>query len=177
MATATRMTLDDFTSIPDFDERRLELIDGEVLEKPMSTWEHGRAAAELYVVTRALGKGAVEPRAMIPGRQASTGSSPVPDFAFYLGTRPADGHWMINPPTVAAEVLSPGRTHRTMQRKVDLYLAFGVRSVWVIDIDGETFEILKGETRRLWRTGETFRTASVPGLEIDLAAFFSAVKG
>jgi Uma2 family endonuclease len=176
MATATRITLEQFTAIPEFDERRLELIDGEVLEKPMPTWEHGRAAAELYVATRTLGKGAVEPRAMIPESAASLGSSPVPDFAFYLGTRPADGNWMVNPPTVAAEVLSPGQTHRCMQRKVDLYLAFGVESVWVIDLDGETFEVFEGETRRLWRAGETLRTACVPGLELDLAAFFRAVK-
>ena len=34
MAIATRLTLGEFTAIPDFGERRLELIDGEVLEKP-----------------------------------------------------------------------------------------------------------------------------------------------
>ncbi|MFN0148313.1 MAG: Uma2 family endonuclease [Dehalococcoidia bacterium] len=176
MAIATRVSLETFTAIPDFDERRLELIDGEVLEKPMPTWDHGRAAGNLFRLTFDLGSGAVEPRAMIPAGPNREASSPLPDFAFYLAGPPADGRWMIDPPTIAAEVLSPGQTHRAMQKKVDLYLTFGVKSVWVIDLDGETFEVFEGETRRLWRAAETLRTAFVPGLAINLAAFFEEVK-
>ena len=76
MAIATRLTLEEFTAIPGFDERRLELIDGELVEKPLPTWEHGRAAGELYVATRAYGSGAVEPRAMIPETARGEASSP-----------------------------------------------------------------------------------------------------
>ena len=178
MAIATRLTLEEFTAIPDFDERRLELIDGEVVEKPIpTTWNHGRAAGELYAITRRLGSGAVEPRAMIPGSSARAASSPLPDFAFYVSGPPPDGRWMVDPPTIVAEVLSPGQTHRAMQTKVDLYLTFGVKSVWVIDLDGETFEVFEGESRRLWRAGETLRTAFVPGLAINLGGFFREVKG
>lgn len=177
MAIATRLTIEEFKAIPGFDERRLELIDGELVEKPMPTWEHGRAAGNLFRLTFHLGSGAVEPRAMIPAQATQTASSPVPDFAFYAAGPPASRRWMVDPPTVVAEVLSPGQTHRAMQRKVDLYLSFGVQSVWVIDLDGETFEVFEGETRRLWRVTETLRTACVPDLEIDLAAFFRDVNG
>ena len=177
MAIATRLTLEEFTAIPDFDELRLELIDGELVEKPLPTWDHGRAAGNLFRLTFHLGSGAVEPRAMIPPQGMDAASSPVPDFAFYVDKPPADGKWMVDPPTVAAEVLSPGQTHRAMQKKVDLYLTFGVQSVWVVDLEGETFEVFERETRRLWRATETLTTACVPDLAIDLAAYFREVKG
>ena len=175
MAIATRLTLEEFTAIPDFDELRLELIDGELVEKPLPTWEHGRAAGELYVATRAYGSGAVEPRAMIPETARGEASSPVPDFAFYVDNPPADGKWMVDPPTVAAEVLSPGQTHRQMRKKVDLLLRFGVKSVWVIDLEDQTFELYEGEERRVFRRSDTLTTKFVPLLEIDLAAFFRDV--
>jgi Uma2 family endonuclease len=44
VAASARMTLQEFRAIPGFDERRLELIDGEVYEKPLPRWGHGKLA-------------------------------------------------------------------------------------------------------------------------------------
>ena len=48
MATITRrLSLEEFLAIPDFDERRLELIDGEVFEEMSPNWIHTKVAGVL----------------------------------------------------------------------------------------------------------------------------------
>ncbi|MCA9829991.1 MAG: hypothetical protein R3B97_05490 [Dehalococcoidia bacterium] len=44
MARKTRLSLDEFLAMPGIDEQRLELIDGEVVEKVPPRWGHGRIA-------------------------------------------------------------------------------------------------------------------------------------
>ncbi len=55
MATTTRVRLADFLLNPDLDESRLELIDGEVTEKPMPNFGHVRTAGNIIVALHRLG--------------------------------------------------------------------------------------------------------------------------
>jgi len=173
MATITRMTLDQFLAIPGFDEKRLELIDGEVWEKPMPTWGHGTIAGELYVACRPFGYGSVEPRAIIPATGSLDASSPIPDFSFYVEGPPAVDEWMRNPPEIVAEILSPGQSRRDMRAKVDLYISFGVPTVWVFDPDRKTVDVYEeGERQVLEESGE-LRPRAVPGLAISIRELFT----
>ena len=43
------------------------------------------------------------------------------------------GGILRQPPVVCIEVLSPGDTLGTMQRRIDDYLAFGVENIWLVD--------------------------------------------
>lgn len=76
MTTATRVSLQEFLARPDIDEARLELIDGEVVEKPMPNWGHGRIAIILGSILMPLGYPSAEPRAIIPGGPSATAARP-----------------------------------------------------------------------------------------------------
>ena len=125
MTTSTRLTLEEFLAMPDIDERRLELIDGEVYEKLSPTWDHGELTIVLGELLRKAGRAAAEPRAIIPPTKDRAGSAPLPDLAFYRTARPGAREWMQSPPDLAVEILSPGQSRMEMRGKVDLYRSFG----------------------------------------------------
>jgi Uma2 family endonuclease len=56
----------------------------------------------------------------------------VPDVCVMLGPEP-DGNILTEPPFLCIEVLSPEDRLSRMQEKIDDYLRFGVRFVWLID--------------------------------------------
>jgi Uma2 family endonuclease len=155
-------------TIPGFDERRLELIDGEVCEKPMRTWGHGHIAGRLFAALDPHGHASVEPRAMIPGTADRGDSSVLPDVAFYLSDPPGNNDWMRRPPDIAVEVLSPGQSRPEMRAKVDIYRAFGVRSVWVVDPEWGLVDIYEGAGRRTVDRSEVLTTPVVPALRLPV---------
>jgi Uma2 family endonuclease len=174
MAIAARVTLEDFLKDPQIDERRLELIDGEVCEKPMPTFEHGTLAGELYAALRTFGYASVEARAIIPAVQRFDASSPVPGVSFYRDRRPPPGDWMRFPPHVSIEIVSPGQSRLELRAKIELYLAFGVESAWIVDPERRAIEVHEAGTRRVFADGETLTTPAVPGLSLDVSALFDS---
>lgn len=172
MTTRTRLTLDEFLAMPDIDDRRLELIAGEVYERVPSTWKHGVIAGELYAALRDHGLASVEPRAVIPASGNLEASSPIPDVAFYSRGKTAPRDWMRLPPDLAVEVLSPGQRLPDIRSKIDSYLAFGVREVWVFDPANRAVELFRGDTRRRATDGDALTTDAAPGLRIPLTEFF-----
>jgi Uma2 family endonuclease len=56
----------------------------------------------------------------------------VPDVCVMRGPEPG-GNILTEPPFLCVEVLSPEDRLSRMQEKIDDYLRFGVRFVWVID--------------------------------------------
>lgn len=167
------MTLEDFLAMPGIDERRLELIDGEVYEKVSPRWGHGRMALRIGRLLDEAGFASVEPRAIIR-RSADLGpSSPLPDVAFYRTAPPADDEWMTRPPDVAVEILSIGQSRREMRTKIDLYRQFGVGSVWVVDLERREVEVYEGNARRTLAGEDVLESAFVPGLAITINQLFT----
>jgi Uma2 family endonuclease len=177
MGIATRTRLEDFLADPEIDERRLELIDGEVHAKPMPTWGHATLAGELYAMLRPYGFAGVEPRAVIGRTAAFDASSLVPDVAFYRDSPPQAEEWMTRPPHVAIEILSPGQARRDLRAKIDLFIAFGVESVWLVDPSSRSVEVYEGGARRILGEDDTLTTDSVPGLAINLRELFDRSSG
>ncbi|MGE3075399.1 MAG: Uma2 family endonuclease [Dehalococcoidia bacterium] len=172
MVTQTRLTLEEFLALSGIDEQRLELIDGEVYEKVSPTWKHGVISGELYSLLREFGSPSVEPRAIIPAKGNLEGSSPVPDVAFYLPGRPTPPDWMRVAPDIAIEVLSPGQRLPDIRSKIDAYLSFGVREVWVIDPSQRSVDVFSGTARLRLTDADTLKSDLIPGLRIGLADFF-----
>jgi Uma2 family endonuclease len=175
MVTQTRVPLAEFLQMPKIDERRLELIDGEVCEKVSPRWVHGNLAGELYALFRDHGFASVEPRAIIPGSGNLADSAPIADFAFFKASRPELFDWARTPPDVVAEVLSPGQNRRDMRAKIDLYLAFGVRSVWIFDIGRRVVDVYEGGSRTTLGDGDVLSAPAAPALAIDLKALFDSI--
>lgn len=176
-APVTRMGLEDFLALPDIDERRLELIDGEVYEKMSPRWGHGALAIELGAALRSVGYASAEPRAIIPQGTGADESSLLPDVAFYRESPPEPNDWMRRPPDVAIEILSPGQGRRDVRAKVDIYLQFGVQSVWVFDLDRRSVDVYEAAERRTLGPDDRLISAAVPGFEVQVGELFDRALG
>lgn len=170
------MSLEEFLALSDIDERRLELIDGEVCEKMSPRWGHSRLAGLLCHLLEERGYAGVEPRAIIPSRGNRNPSSPLPDVAFYRDEPPEEDEWMTKPPNVAAEITSPGQTHAEMRTKVDLHLAFGVESVWVINPQRSVIDVYEPDARRTLQGADELESHAVPGFAIAVNALFALIR-
>ncbi|MGI8926319.1 MAG: Uma2 family endonuclease [Tepidiformaceae bacterium] len=174
MVTSTRTTLEQFLALPDIEERRLELIDGEVYEKPMPRWGHGSLAIVLGAKLNEVGFAAAEARALIPSSADMDASAPLPDVAFYRENPPASDEWMTLPPDVAVEILSRGQNRREMRAKIQAYVTFGVRSVWVVDIERQSIDVYEGGARRTLGRGDTLSSPHAPGFAMTLDEVFGS---
>lgn len=146
MTTTTKLTLDQFLSLPET-EPASEFADGEVTQKPMPTFEHGiiqrllSFVLTLYLRARPVGEAGSEVRCIFgPAGQERTY---VPDFIFVTagrfqrGPRPFRGA-----PDLAVEVLSPDDRMTRVMAKLRFYLRHGVRLVWLIDPHGRTVTVM-----------------------------------
>jgi Uma2 family endonuclease len=172
MSTTSRLRLDEFLAMPDIEERRLELIDGEVVEKPMPTWGHGNLALRIGAALDRAGFASVEARAIIPASATVDASAPLPDVAFYRSDPPADDEWMTRPPHVAVEILSPGQSRRDLRAKVDAYVAFGVESVWIVDPATRTVDVHEQGERRTIAEDGILESPAAPGFAMPLSELF-----
>lgn len=144
MATTSRMTLEEFLKLPET-KPYSEFVDGEVVQKPMPTLDHGIVQHLLSLVigsflrANPLGICGGEIRCIIgpPGQEVSR----LPDFMVVLWER-LRGHRGDGPlhgaPDLAVEVMSPDDRWSDVMAKVELYLAYGARLVWVIDPEART---------------------------------------
>lgn len=173
MSATTRVSLEEFLSRPDIDECRLELIDGEVREKVAPRWGHGRIVFAIGKALDSFGFVGVEPRAIIPASAVPPGGSPLPDLGFYIADPPPDDDWMRRPPDIIVEALSLGQSRRAMRAKVELYRAFGVGSVWVVDLERETIEVHEAGARKLYSGDEAIHSQLVPGLRLVVRDLFT----
>ncbi len=113
------------TTDPDCD-----YVEGRLVERNVGEISHSDAQGRTYAFVQFSVPGfwaGVEVRTQIrPDRFR------VPDVVIVRGGRPA-GRVITAPPEVAVEVLSPEDRAADLQDRIDDYLRFGVRAVWVID--------------------------------------------
>ncbi len=154
------------------DGEQYELVNGQLQEKPMSglaSWvglEVGRRLGN-YVVEHNLG--------WVFGSDAGFQCFPdasdkvrKPDVSFVakhkLPDGPVDGHLRVAP-DLAVEVASPNDSLRDTDRKVEEYLAAGVRSVWLIDPNVRVVQVIRsdGTSQRLRDPDELSEADILPG--------------
>lgn len=81
-------------------------------------------------------------------------------------------------PDLLIEILSPGTARRDRGEKLRLYADCGVREYWVVDSQERQIEFLVNEGGRFvvaLPSGAEYRSRAVPGVFIDLAAFWPEV--
>ncbi|MBA4181347.1 MAG: hypothetical protein C0506_12220 [Anaerolinea sp.] len=169
MTTKTRLTLDDFLALPDIEERRLELIDGEVYEKAARRWGHAALVAEIGLALRGFGVVGASPRAIIPVAGSWGPSAPLPDLALFKSARPKPDEGMTRPPDLVVELLSIGQSRTEMRAKAAIYLGFGVPCVWVFDLERQTVDVYEAGERRTLTAAETLTCQTLPGFAERIA--------
>jgi Uma2 family endonuclease len=176
----SRTTLEEYLALPDV-KPYVELMDGEVFEKPMANRRHGRIVAYLIHLLQTYLDRTQEADVETEVRHHETDDDWVflPDVSVTLRSRT-----MANPqmeglvtvlPDLAIEVLSPDDRPGRLHRRIEHYMRSGVPLLWVVDPDEERVTI--------WRPGQPMSSASAPeklsaepvlqSFELDLEAMFA----
>jgi Uma2 family endonuclease len=130
MASATLISVDQYlrTSYhPDCD-----YVDGEVRERNLGEFDHSSLVAS---IVGWLGARQREWRVLVLISQRVRVSATrfrIPDVAVLPGNYSKDPIVRV-PPLICIEVLSKDLTLRSIRGKVDDYLSFGVKNVWILD--------------------------------------------
>jgi Uma2 family endonuclease len=109
-----------------------DYVDGEIVERNVGEKGHGKCQGHIYAWF--LGRSAKLKIYLFIEQRLQVGPTrfQVPDVCVVLGREPAEQIFHA-PPFIVIEILSPTDRIRTMQKRVDDYLKFGVPYVWVID--------------------------------------------
>jgi Uma2 family endonuclease len=181
MTTKTRVTLDEFLSMPEEGPPWLELIDGQVLEKPMPTLPHGRlalrAGRHLDVYLEETGEGTVYVEARHNDRENDR--SYLPDVSVVLrgrlNTALGNVRYAEIPPDLAIEVVSPDDRAKRIIERVNYYLARGTSLVWIIEPQTETLTAYRPDgTYSIHRAPDVIDAKPVlRAFKLDLAKLFA----
>jgi len=109
-----------------------DYVDGAIVERNVGERDHSELQGEIYAYFRSLGR-KLKIRPYIEQRvQVSSSRFRIPDICVVHGARPTE-QIFTKPPLIAIEILSKDDRVSAMQERIDDYLNFGVRYVWVID--------------------------------------------
>src|SRR5260221_2162374 len=130
MQAATLISVSEYLSTtyrPDCD-----YVDGRIVERNVGEKDHSKLQTRLsaYLLNRSAQwriQGFVEQRVQVKATRFR-----VPDVCVVLGQEP-DEQIFTAPPFICVEILSKDDTMTQMQERIDDYLQFGVRYVWVLD--------------------------------------------
>lgn len=132
-------TVEEFLEIaqqPEYENTRLELLEGELIVMPPSSPLNSEIAGLIvyffnaYVLPRKLGRVTVTDG----GYRIGPRTTLVPDVAFTLYARDLDflGTVVEGAPDIAVEVISPCESAQDVRDKVWAYLRAGTRLVWAV---------------------------------------------
>jgi Uma2 family endonuclease len=129
VSTGTVVTLSEYLATsyrPD-----CEYLDGELLERNVGEWDHSRlqALVSCYLANREKRWGILV--VLAQRVQVRTTRFRVPDISVLAGP-PPDSPILVEPPLLCIEILSPSDRMMEMQERIDDYLNFGVRYVWLL---------------------------------------------
>lgn len=181
IADQTTYAPEDLLTMPEGE--RFELVDGQLLEKPMgaeSDWVGNRLNSRLtnFIESRNLGL-TFGSEAGYQCFQDAPSKVRKPDGSFVAkGRLPADrppkGHIRIAP-DLAIEVVSPNDLYYEVDQKVDDYRDAGFRLIWVVNPDNRTVKVYaEGQERwqELTDTDELDGGDVLPGFRCKVGDLF-----
>lgn len=157
--TVNKLTVSEFLALPE-SEKRMELVDGEIVIVPGPRKDHQKLAGYLTHVLyqRVGGQGELIPdKEMVIHTPEGAEGVRCPDIAYIQESRKriAEDDAVTAGADIAIEIISPGTSEVDRITKRNEYRSSGVREYWVIDIDEraiiihyfawDKFEYLEGE--------------------------------
>jgi len=184
LTTEKLLTAEDLARMPELPTgERYELAEGELIVMPPPGAFHGRFASRLdsrlrpFVEAHVLGEVFVETGYLL---RRDPDTVRAPDVSFVSAARiPAGGlqeeGFFPGSPDLAVEIVSPGDLDAEVEGKVDDYLEYGTRLVWVVRPKQRTVTVYHpdGTARRLG-LGDTLEGEDVlPGFILPLSDLFA----
>lgn len=183
MAVTTQlMTAEDLLKLPD-DGFRYELVKGELKRMPPAGHEHGGIGMELagtlhyYVKRNNLGRVYLAETGF--KLQSNPDTVLAPDAAFVRQQRLEQigrmKGYFPGAPDLAVEIVSPGDTVSEVEKKVEEWLKFGVRLVWIVSPKRRTVTAYRSLTDVVMLTEKDTLDGGdvVPGFQIPVAEIFA----
>ena len=174
-----KLTYKDYINTPD--DKRYELIDGELILAPAPRRDHQTVEVRLgsrlhlFVDENELGGGYFAPRDVV----FSDSDIVQPDLMFISNERMhIDTEAEVwGSPDLVVEILSPSTVDRDRTVKQVLYARHGVKEYWLVDADARTIEVLllrdQGfEPAATYAEGDTLVSRTLPGFSIPLSEIF-----
>ena len=167
------------------DDKRYELIEGELVEMPPPGEEHGHLVIWLgmfitqYVAEHQLGRVTAD-----SGFHAKDDRYTLlgPDIAFRQldpEAEPASRRWVPTMPDLAVEIKSPSNSMTELRRKAAIYLERGTQLVWIVLPDTKCVEVHRlgadGETQRevIGLEGQLSGEEVLPGFRLALSTLYA----
>ena len=147
-----------------------EYLDGTVVERNLGERDHSKLQAALvsyFFTRRKQWRIHVYPEQRV---QVSRTHFRIPDVCVVVGLEPEE-QIFTKPPFLCIEILSPDDRAAAMQEKVDEYLAFGVRYVWVLNPRTQRAYIHTADGSH---EAKGVLTTSDPEFSVPLAEIFEA---
>lgn len=169
----------------DWDIHRYELLNGRVVMTPPAGWPHSENEVEVVFMLRAFvgthGGGRVLGSSQ--GFELPTGDTVAADASFVSDARwiaappPERGKFLRVVPDLMVEVLSKSTASRDRGEKKAIYAAAGVREYWLVDSRARTVTVFlasagRFDAGRVFGEHETFASAALPGLVVDVGRLF-----
>jgi len=167
---------------PEYSERNVELIKGEIVELPLNNLQQGEVlaifGAKLYIYVEEKGLGLLGiGGGFVLERRPDDRDTVRGIGLFFLSKAKAPSPLTIREselaPDLAVEVLSPSNTAMDMNLKVKQLLQAGTELVWIVDPENHT--VLVHSNNSIEQLGlEDMLTggAVLPGFEIPVADIF-----
>ena len=168
MSTSTAlMTADELLELPR-GQHRYELINGELKTMSPASHDHGRIAMRIgatlaeFVWRNNLGEAYAAETGFLLTSNPDTVLAP--DAAFISEEharrgRDRKGYWP-GPPDIAVEVLSPSETGPKARKKIEEWLGYGTKQVWIVNPKKQTLTVH-------WASGESKTFSSEEIFEAD----------
>ena len=165
MATTLQVAMADYMTTSYRPDR--EYIDGEVVERNMGKYEHGRLQGLLFLLLTLEYEESLRVQAVPEWRvQVSPTRVRIPDLVIVPGG--PQPPVLVEPPLLVVEILSPGDTYSDMQRRSSDYLRMGVKTIWIIDPETRTGRQCVGDT---WAAADILEVPGTP-IRVELGALF-----
>ena len=152
-----------------------QLVEGFLVKEPAPTYHHQRIEQRIAMRLVAL----VGPDRALPA-PADVGLDDhnvyQPDIVV-LREIPPDHVRDVGIPLLAVEVLSPSTRKRDRDVKTRHLLAAGVEEVWLVDPEGASLEVHRGDGVEKARGATTIASRALPGFSLTPATLFTPPAG
>jgi Uma2 family endonuclease len=178
-ATTTLVTVREFLQLPEPEGERMELIGGEVV-----TMGYGKAPHEIVkknlvrILVVWLAQNPIGELFAETMFQLDDYNSLIPDLSVVFPGHVAPGttDWLQGAPEIAIEVVS-SETAARLERKIDLYLTHGSKSVWAVFPEHRVVRIFDAANRSTkFEQSQTLEDPNVlPGFSVAVSAIFEGI--
>ncbi|MBT9585635.1 Uma2 family endonuclease [bacterium] len=177
-------TYEDYLQLPE-DGNRYEIIEGVLYVSPTPFTVHQLLSRRLLFVFYEMerrGEGYIY---NAPTGLKLDGGNPVePDLIFLRADQrhQIKRKYILGPPHLVVEILSPGTARLDRVKKMRLYAKNRIPHYWLLDPDSKVLEVLKlGEQHysleATLESGDHYESPDFPGLHLDLSQLFEDMPG